>query len=241
MPNLPIIAVCLVAMLLTVIAARRIRLKKQAEQLTAKIRRIPSYESNRINEERRFAISTLNERFFADIATDLEACFANCYITFLQEKEFARYYTDYYKEADALVPQLKTFSIEPSEAIVKLIRDFKNIDKLVRSHNQQVIRNTLDTHKLFFDHCLKYPLDEQQRRSIVSEEDNCLVVSSAGSGKTSSIVGKVKYLIEIKGVDPARILLISYTNKAAAELTERMGIEGLRGYTFHKLALDLIG
>ena len=108
-------------------------------------------------------------------------------------------------------------------------------------HNQHVIRNLLDTHKLFFDHCLKYPLDEQQRRSIVSEEDNCLVVSSAGSGKTSSIVGKVKYLIEIKKVDPARILLISYTNKAAAELTERMGIDGLRGYTFHKLAVDLIG
>ena len=84
-------------------------------------------------------------------------------------------------------------------------------------------------------------MDEQQRRSIVSEEDNCLVVSSAGSGKTSSIVGKVKYLIEIKKVDPARILLISYTNKAAAELTERMGIDGLRGYTFHKLAVDLIG
>ena len=241
MPNLPIIVVCLVAMLLTVIVTRRIHLKKQSEQLSAKIRRIPSYESSRINEERRFAISTRNERFFVDIATDLEACFANCYITFLQEKEFSRYYTDYYKEADVLVPQLKTFGIEPSEAVVKLIRDFKNIGKLVRLHNQQVIQNSLDRHKLFFDHCLKYPLDEQQRRSIVSEEDNCLVVSSAGSGKTSSIVGKVKYLIEIKKVDPARILLISYTNKAAAELTERMGIEGLRGYTFHKLALDLIG
>lgn len=99
----------------------------------------------------------------------------------------------------------------------------------------------MDIHKDFFDHCLKYPLDKQQRRSIVSEEDNCLVVSSAGSGKTSSIVGKVKYLIEIKGVDPEKILLISYTNKAAAELTDRMGIEGLRGYTFHKLALNIIG
>ena len=241
MPNLLIIAICLVAILLSIIATRRIHLKKQSEQLSAKIRHIPSYESNRINEEQKFAISARNECFSVDIVTDLETCFGNCYITFLQEKEFSCYYTDYYKEAVALVPQLKTFCIEPSEAIVKLIRDFKNIDKLVRLHNQQVIRNTLDTHKLFFDHCLKYPLDEQQRRSIVSEEDNCLVVSSAGSGKTSSIVGKVKYLIEIKKVDPTRILLISYTNKAAAELTERMGIEGLHGYTFHKLALDLIG
>lgn len=68
-----------------------------------------------------------------------------------------------------------------------------------------------------------------------------MVVSSAGSGKTSSIVGKVKYLTEIKGVNPEKILLVSYTNKAAAELTDRMGIDGLRGYTFHKLALDIIG
>ena len=236
-----ILVICFVAILLAIIAVRRIRLKKRSEQLSAKIRRIPSYESNRISEERKAAISTRNECFSADIATDLETSFGNCYITFLQEKEFTRYYTDYYKEADALVPQLKAFGIEPSEAVVKLIRDFINIGKLVRLHNLHVIRNLLDTHKLFFDHCLKYPLDEQQRRSIVSEEDNCLVVSSAGSGKTSSIVGKVKYLIEIKKVDPARILLISYTNKAAAELTERMGIDGLRGYTFHKLAVDLIG
>lgn len=35
-------------------------------------------------------------------------------------------------------------------------------------------------------------------------------------------------------------MLISYTNKAAAELTDRMDIQGLRGYTFHKLALDII-
>ena len=88
------------------------------------------------------------------------------------------------------------------------------------------------------DTFLKYPLDAQQRRSIVTEEDNSLVVSSAGSGKTSSIVGKVKYLTEIKKADPKKILLISYTNKAAAELTERMNTPGLRGYTFHKLAID---
>ena len=241
MPNLLIIAICLVAILLAAIAARRLRLKKEAEQLSAKIGCIPSYENVITNDGRKEAVYACNERFSVDLITDLETSFASCYITFAQEKEFTCYYADYYKEADALVPQLKAFGIEPSEAVVKLIRDFKNIGKLVRLHNQQVIQNSLDRHKLFFDHCLKYPLDEQQRRSIVSEEDNCLVVSSAGSGKTSSIVGKVKYLIEIKKVDPTRILLISYTNKAAAELTERMGIEGLRGYTFHKLALDLIG
>lgn len=232
---------CVIAIAIIAIAMKRIHLKKRSEQLSVKISRITSYEKSQRYEERMAVISARNEYFLTNIATDLETSFANRYITFSQENEFASYYTDYYNEAKRLVPQLKTFGIEPSEAVLKLLRDFKSIGKLVRIHNGHVIHNLLDSHREFFDHCLKYPLDEQQRRSIVSEEDNCLVVSSAGSGKTSSIVGKVKYLIKIKKVDPTRILLISYTNKAAAELTERMGIDGLRGYTFHKLALDLIG
>ena len=77
---------------------------------------------------------------------------------------------------------------------------------LVKKHNKEVSRKLLEMNRDFFDHCLPYPLDEQQRLSIVSEKKNCLVVSSAGSGKTSSIVGKVKYLIEKKGIDPKKIL-----------------------------------
>ena len=217
----------------------RVRLIKQSERLSEKVSCISSYITDK--DDKKEGVSVLNEEFSYDVATDLETSFENHYITFRQEKEFTRYYADYYNEAKRIVPQLRRFGVEPSENVLKLLRDFENIGKLVRRHNQSILRNLLEEHKDFFDNCLKYPLDEQQRRSIVSEEDNCLVVSSAGSGKTSSIVGKVKYLIEIKNVNPTRILLISYTNKAAAELTERMGIEGLRGYTFHKLALDLIG
>lgn len=234
-----IIAICVVAILLVIMVTMRVRLIKQSERLSEKVSCISSYITDK--DDKKEGIPVLNKKFSYDVATDLETSFENHYITFRQEKEFARYYADYYNEAKRLVPQLRRFGVEPSENVLKLLRDFENIGKLVRRHNQPILRNLLEEHKDFFDNCLKYPLDEQQRRSIVSEEDNCLVVSSAGSGKTSSIVGKVKYLIEIKKVNPTRILLISYTNKAAAELTERMGIKGLRGYTFHKLALDLIG
>lgn len=236
-----IIGGSIVAIAIITVVIKQIHLKKKAGQLSVKISRIPSYETIITNDDRKEAVSVSNKSFSANIATNLETSFENSYITFVQEKEFICYYTDYYNEAHSLVPQLKSFGIKPSEAVLKLLRDFENIGKLVKTHNQQVIRNLLDKHKAFFDCCLKYPLDEQQRRSIVSEEDNCLVVSSAGSGKTSSIVGKVKYLTEIKGIAPERILLISYTNKAATELTERMATDGLKGYTFHKLAIDIIG
>ena len=158
-----------------------------------------------------------------------------------EEEQFTKYHKGFFCKVNSLQKSLEAFHIQPSEAISKFARDFGNIHALVKKHNEEIVQNILDTHKVFFDHCLKYPLDKQQRRSIVSEEDNCLVVSSAGSGKTSSIVGKVKYLTEVKGIAPHKILLISYTNKAAAELTERMATNGLKGYTFHKLAIDIIG
>ncbi len=186
-------------------------------------------------------MSALNNGAFIDIPSDLNSTFSGKIISATQEKDFVNHYKPHFQEAYSLVKKLEAFNITPSETIFKFISDFGAINRLVKQHNEGIITFLLDTHKEFFDHCLKYPLDKQQRRSIVSEEENCLVVSSAGSGKTSSIVGKVKYLTEIKKINPQNILLISYTNKAAAELTERMGIAGLRGYTFHKLALDIIG
>lgn len=92
----------------------------------------------------------------------------------------------------------------------------------------------------YFDHLFAYPLDEQQRDSIVTMEDNTLVVSAAGSGKTSTIIGKTHYLVDQLEVDPNRILLISYTRKAAGELRDRLDYEGITCSTFHRLALDII-
>lgn len=157
------------------------------------------------------------------------------------EEHFIDQFTPVFNDAYTLKRKLETFKITPSYRLEKLISDYGSINSLVKKHNETIIKSRLDQNKDYFDHCLTYPLDGQQRRSIVSEENNCLVVSSAGSGKTSSIVGKVKYLTEKLNINPEKILLISYTNKAAAELTDRMDIPGLRGYTFHKLALDLIG
>lgn len=181
-----------------------------------------------------------NKESLIDIPKYIAKNFDGKTLSETQQREIVEYYMSYFQETYSLVKRLEFFGITPSETITKFIIDFSNISKLVKQHNEEVMNLLLDTHKDFFDHCLKYPLDKQQRRSIVSEEDNCLVVSSAGSGKTSSIVGKVKYLTEIKGIVPERILLISYTNKAASELTERMNTKGLRGYTFHKLAIDII-
>lgn len=232
---------CVAVIAIMVITVVRIRLKNKHKSFSKKLDSISTYSHKLSYEEAHERLSRLNDAVFIDIPTDLNNNFNGKIISATQGTDFINYYKPYFQEAYSLVKKLKIFNIVPSETISNLIRDFGNINNIIRQHNETIINKLLDKYKVFFDHCLKYPLDIQQRRSILSEEDNCLVVSSAGSGKTSSIVGKVKYLTEIKGIDPEKILLISYTNKAAAELTDRMGIKGLRGYTFHKLALDIIG
>ena len=233
--------ICIITISICYIAITRTRLKNKSKELSEKLNHISSYSNKSNYEQARERLSALNNGAFIDIPSDLNSTFSGKIISATQEKDFVNHYKPHFQEAYSLVKKLEAFNITPSETIFNFISDFGAINRLVKQHNEGIITFLLDTHKEFFDHCLKYPLDKQQRRSIVSGEENCLVVSSAGSGKTSSIVGKVKYLTEIKKINPQNILLISYTNKAAAELTERMGIAGLQGYTFHKLALDIIG
>lgn len=213
----------------------------KSERLDETISAMPAYQHSNSYHVTGEILKQESNKTFDNLEDILEHSFDDHIITGSEEEGFRNQFRYIFNEACSLRRKLKTLRLQPKKRMMKLIYDFGSIHRLVKQHNEKVIRVRLENNRIFFDQCLTYPLDEQQRRSIVSEEDNCLVVSSAGSGKTSSIVGKVKYLIERKGISPKNILLISYTNKAAAELTERMGFPGLRGYTFHKLALDLIG
>ena len=235
------IVLSVVAVLLIVIAIIRVRLKKELNKLTEVFTQFSYYSEKSEEEEVKKRLAQQNKNSIINIELDLNTIFYGSIISASQESDFTNHYLQYYQDAQILVKRLELFRITPSNEVLTFISGFEDIKIYVKQHNEKVINNLLEKHKVFFDTCLKYPLDNQQRRSIISEEDNCLVVSSAGSGKTSSIVGKVKYLTEIKEISPQRILLISYTNKADAELTERINTKGLKGYTFHKLAIDIIG
>ena len=235
-----IIITCIIAAIIFFMSMRKMY-DQQSEWLDVEISNMPAYHNPNSYDMAKGRLEQERNQTFDDIEEILKHSFKDHIIAGAEEEDFTNHFRDIFNDAYSLRRKLEAFHLEPTERMIKLIDDFGSIHRFVKQHNEMVIKERLEKNRDFFDHCLTYPLDEQQRRSIVSEEDNCLVVSSAGSGKTSSIVGKVKYLIEQKGIDPKNILLISYTNKAAAELTDRMGVPGLRGYTFHKLALDLIG
>lgn len=115
------------------------------------------------------------------------------------------------------------------------------LEKKRLEYNHSVyIPKYLEDNSLFFDTVLPYPLDPQQRTAIVTDEDNVLVISSAGSGKTSTIIGKARYLLDKHKVDPKKILILTYTRKAASELVERLGNEDVDCSTFHSLAVRIL-
>ncbi len=84
---------------------------------------------------------------------------------------------------------------------------------------------------------MAFPLNPAQRDAVRYLDGPLLVLAGAGSGKTRVITAKIGHLIE-RGHDPARIAAITFTNKAAREMHERVG-ELLRAEGKHKQAADL--
>jgi hypothetical protein len=92
-----------------------------------------------------------------------------------------------------------------SKETTMLLKVFENIYKVISARNETFIELERKTFEDFFNSKIeKYPLTKGQTRSIITDEYANLVVAGAGTGKTSTVVGKAAYILEKGLAKPAR-------------------------------------
>ena len=124
-----------------------------------------------------------------------------------------------------------------------LIKKYPDVYKIGNIIDDELIKSTIDNvlnnaYKIIKEHNNNYLETE-----LKNNEDYSLIIAGAGSGKTTTMAAKVKYLIEKKHIDPKRIILLSLTNKAVLELDTRINEDfklNVEVLTFHKLGMKFL-
>lgn len=110
-------------------------------------------------------------------------------------------------------------------------------------NKRKIEKENLIKSKNLLDNVNGYSLDKKQRLAVIDQTDNILLLAGAGTGKTLTIIGKIRYLIEILNVKKEDILCISFTNDSVNNL-KKLLLDNynydIDVFTFHKLALNIL-
>lgn len=143
-------------------------------------------------------------------------------------------------KSKSYIEDIKSF-IEKFKCIIKKP---DTINEIIKYSNEKFIEKESKLRKPFFDNIQKgKQLDPDQTRAVLTDDDNLQIIAGAGTGKTFTLVAKVKYLTEIIGISPDEILVISFSNNSVNDLKRKMkeadlDIENIS--TFHSLGSSIL-
>ena len=86
-------------------------------------------------------------------------------------------------------------------------------------------------------------LDNEQTLPIIDNPKYSLIIAGAGSGKTLTIIGKIKYLLDKRLIKPEQVCVLSFTNEAVKSIARKIEDNcqvKIAAFTFHKLALTIL-
>lgn len=225
-------------------ARKKKEAKRLAEELQERERlRLAAIESKRIHDKR------IVEGMFPEVSK-ANTEFSN--YTDYKSGYFNNNKLIFWKQSNTeLRKKLNTYNLESLKLdisfiseIQKLNKYFKTCESIRKNYNKEYINFELIENESLFSNIEGQSLDQQQRIAIVKDEDHNLVIAGAGSGKTTTVAGKVTYLIERFNINPEDILLITFTKKASGEMKyrikEKMNIE-IEVNTFHSFGRKVIG
>lgn len=142
------------------------------------------------------------------------------------------------------------YATEEQRALYQRVAAFTaHSERITSEHNERFVAGQLEKYRDLFDTIESMPLTTAQRLACVRDEDNNLVLAGAGTGKTSTMIGRAAYLVASGAARPDQILMIAYARKAAEEMQERqdsrlkplIGESSPQISTFHALGLKIVG
>lgn len=128
---------------------------------------------------------------------------------------------------------------------------FENSDNIRDNRNNAHVAQEKEKYGHLFQSVLSPPLTDAQQNAILHDENNTLVVAGAGTGKTTTLIGKAAYLVESNLAKPEEILAIAFTTRAEQEMEDRqlsvtdsinsINNQAIKFKTFHALGYEIIG
>jgi len=125
----------------------------------------------------------------------------------------------------------------------KINQYLEKLDSEISEYNEQMALSQIQSAYEVIGNVEGRRLDTQQMSCIVKDVKNNLVIAGAGTGKTTTIVGKIKYLLNTGKFTYKDILVLSFTNASASEMSDRIKKEtgqNVEAKTFHKLGMEIL-
>jgi DNA helicase-4 len=191
---------------------------------------IVKYVTDYFQEKKKERIQELNTKY-TNIADEcglanrnlLDIKNRNEYINYSNRESWRRSFASLYAQVNKSRRYQKAGINPETVSVIKAFLDhYQRFDAICTEYNKQYVEYEKIQFKALFDHTENRSLDTRQRDCIVKDEINNLVIAGAGSGKTTTIVGKVKYLMTRHLYTPEQLLVLSYTNTSATEMAERI-------------------
>lgn len=142
--------------------------------------------------------------------------------------------------------QFELLSTSDRREVTRLKRNVALLDRHLADYNQRFVEHRRATCASFFNSVgpTDASLTDEQERAVVRNGTYNQVVAAAGTGKTLTLTTRIAYLIKIKGIDPSRILAVTYTSRATEEmetrLSEEFGITDVEIETVHAFGRSII-
>lgn len=238
-----IVAVIIVILIVAALAAvlfKRQNEKKQCEAEEAERKRLEEIEAQKAFEVEFNAFLQKYEL----LKNELDPLFSIDY-GYLTKRAWDRFVPRIRESIDTLNAFPDKYSeVYSYEEYQEYLSRFNPLRTWFKGRNAAYIEREKEVYSHLFQDIDGKDLDDQQIEAVITDEDNNLVIAGAGSGKTLTVVGKLRYLTERRGVQPSEILVTSFTRKSVGELAERIekaGIKGVSCKTFHKIGLERLG